>query len=318
VDRHSQGWPPLTRLSLPATVAHLHRLVQVAGKYTLDELFEPGWGNVVFDVAPRGLRTPTFLRGEHSFEVYYRLLDHCVRIETNGGVHDIELRDRSVAEFYDEFRVAVLDLGLPAPVSALTCEITDAPDLDLDHQHRPWDTDAAREIWSALALTSTSLRDWQAPYRGHRPRVGVMWGGFDLSATRYKTEYTPPPGDRPAFMQHGMIEHYISVGFAFGTDLDDAAYLYAYVSPQPAGMEAFDWTSVGARWSADEGLVRLPWEAVIGYKDPRRAILDFGDHAYAAAVALAGWPREWVTDRFSGWQASHNPPELPLDDDGPR
>lgn len=35
-------------------VGYVNRVVQVAGKYTLDEPFEVGWGNVVLDVTPAG------------------------------------------------------------------------------------------------------------------------------------------------------------------------------------------------------------------------------------------------------------------------
>ncbi|MGO4754593.1 DUF5996 family protein, partial [Streptomyces sp. 2MCAF27] len=51
-------WPRLVYEELAPMVAFVNRLVQVAGKYTLDEPFEVGWGNIVLDVTPRGLRTP--------------------------------------------------------------------------------------------------------------------------------------------------------------------------------------------------------------------------------------------------------------------
>ena len=64
-------------------VAFVNRLVQVGGKYTLDEPFEVGWGNVVLDVTPRGLRTPTLRQQEVAFSVHHRLLDADVVIEAD-------------------------------------------------------------------------------------------------------------------------------------------------------------------------------------------------------------------------------------------
>jgi hypothetical protein len=66
----------------------------VAGKYTLDQPFEPGWGNIVYDVTPRGLRTPTLHRDAVTFTVHYRLLDDDVVIEADTGVRTIPLSRR--------------------------------------------------------------------------------------------------------------------------------------------------------------------------------------------------------------------------------
>ena len=64
-----------------------------------------------------------------------------------------------------------------------------------------------------------------------------MWGGFDLSATRYRgATVTPPPG-RPAFMQRGMDEEVVAAGFSFGSADSPQAAFYAYVGPAPSGIE---------------------------------------------------------------------------------
>jgi len=89
----------------------------------------------------------------------------------------LKLREGTVANFYQEFLDVAADLGLPKPGSALACEIPGETRLDLDVKTRQWDEDAARSIWSALSVASRALKKWQAPFRGHRPRVGVMWGG---------------------------------------------------------------------------------------------------------------------------------------------
>ena len=310
------AWPDLDEDAVRETVAHLHRLVQVAGKYTLNELFEPGWGNIVLDVTARGLRTPVLHQGGRVFDVHYRLLDHDVVVETDTGRASIDLGGRSVAEFVAEFLDVAGQLGLPAPKTLRACEIPGAGELSEDVERRPWDRQAAAAIWSALAVTSAALRTWEAPYRGHRPRVGVMWGGFDLSATRYRGLLTEPPPDRPPFMQHGMTEQYVSVGFAFADGHRTAeSGLYAYVAPRPEGMETIrDWGVPGARWDPDAGLVLLPWARLQERPDPAAAVVDLGDAVYAAAVTLAGWPADLVGGRFTGWYASTTPPAGALTD----
>jgi hypothetical protein len=76
------------------TVDYLNRLVQVAGKYTLDMPFEVGWGNVVLDVTPRGLRSPILRQAGVTFTVHYRLLDGDVVIEADTGTATLKPSDR--------------------------------------------------------------------------------------------------------------------------------------------------------------------------------------------------------------------------------
>jgi len=138
-----------------------------------------------------------------------------------------------------------------------------------------------------------------------------MWGGFDLSATRYRGVTVVPPADRPVFMQHGMAEEYVAVGFSFGSPDSPAAAFYGYIAPQPAGLEGRSWGADGGAWIPGAGLAVLPWEAVRGIPDPRAAIIAFADAVYGAAVELAGWPADLVGPRHDGWQASRTPPVRP-------
>jgi hypothetical protein len=307
----SARWPVLSYQDLAPTVDHLHRLVQIAGKYTLDQTFETGWGNIVFDVTPRGLRTPTLRRNGVTFVVHYRLLDGDVLIEANTGRRSLPLRTQAVARFYEAFVAAAAELGIPAPGSTITTEIPGALALDADDLQRPWDPAAADLIWLGFNSAADALEQWQASYRGHRPRVGVMWGGFDLSATRYRAAAVVPPADRPPFMQHGMAEAYVSVGFSFGSPETPVAGVYAYIAPQPQGLDGRTWGTDGAEWVPEAGLVRLSWDALRAAKDPTEAIISFADAVYGAAVDTAGWPAELVGSRHDGWHASKTPPEAP-------
>lgn len=304
----SSAWPSLDYDVLAPLVGYLNRLVQVAGKYTLDEPFEPGWGNIVYHVTPRGLQTPTLRIRRATFSVHYRLLDGDVLVETDRGTRAVALRTGSVADFYARFVAAAAELGLPAPGSAVTCEIPGAAPLDSDGEQRPWDPAVARLVWAGFNSVAGALEEWQAPYRGHRPEVGVMWGGFDLSATRYRAAAVAPPADRPAFMQHGMAEEYVAVGFTFGSPGSPTPAVYAYIAPQPDGLDGRSWGPDGAGWAADAGLAVLPWEALRRLEDPHGAIVAFADAVYDAAVETAGWQADLVGPRFDGWHASRTPP----------
>jgi len=300
-------WPTLTYSDLAPMVDYVRRLVQIAGKYTLDQLFEPSWGNIVLAVTARGLSTRTLRVRDVTFNVHYRLLDGDVVIEASTGVRSVPLRTQSVAAFYTGFVAAAAELGLPAPGSTIAAEIPGAPHLDADQEVRAWQAGPAQLIWSGLNTAAGALEQWQAPYRGHRPPVGVMWGGFDLSATRYRgAALTPPPG-RPVFMQRGMAEEVVAAGFSFGSPESPQAAFYAYIEPAPAGVDRWDWGTAGAAWDPAAGLAVLSWEAAVAAGQPREAVIAFADAAYRAAVDLAGWPGGLAGPRYDGWYASRTP-----------
>jgi hypothetical protein len=311
VSERPTAWPGLVYEDLAPMVAYVNRLVQVAGKYTLDEPFEAGWGNIVLEVTPRGLRTPTFRQDGVTFSVHYRLLDDDVVIEADTGSRAMPLSDGSVADFYASFCDVAAGLGIHRPGSSLICEIPGAPPhFEDDTVRRSWDRDTARLMWRALNLAADGLEAWQAPFLGHRPRVGVMWGGFDLSATRWRAQPTVPPPGRPPFQQNAQVDAYVSVGFSFGDANAPQAGMYAYIWPQPEGLEGRSWGVEGAEWHPDPGLVLLPWSTLKAQADPHKAIVDFGDAVYAAAVDTAGWPTDLLGPRCDGWYMSRTPPEL--------
>ncbi|MGW0954342.1 DUF5996 family protein [Streptomyces sp. NPDC002545] len=304
-------WPVLVYEDLAPMVAYVNRLVQIAGKYTLDEPFEVGWGNIVLNVTPRGLRTPTLRQQDVTFTVHHRLLDGDVVIETDRGSRTLPMSDGSLASFYASFCGAAGELGLRRPRTSLICEIPGAPpNFGDDHVERHWDHRAARLIWTALNLAADGLEEWQASYLGHRPRVGVMWGGFDLSATRYRAQPTVPPAHGPTFQQNAQTEAYVSVGFSFGSSEAQDVGMYAYIWPQPDGLENRSWGVDGAAWHPDAGLVLLPWDVLRETADPHRAIVAFGDAVYDAAVETAGWPSDLIGVRCDGWYMSRTPPAL--------
>jgi hypothetical protein len=297
------SWPALDHAAMAPTIEHLHRLSQIGGKYTVDEPFELNWGNVPLTVTPRGFATPTLYAAAVPFAVEYDLLDHAVLIAAGTGRTRVALEPGSVAGFLERFTEAAGTLGV-APLRNLSQpEIAGAPPLDEDTEHRPYDRASAELIVLAFGRAAAALTAYQAPFRGHRHRAGLMWGGFDLSAQRFNGRSARPPAGHPAFLQNGMTGEVVSVGFSLGSAQSPAAGFYGYVSPAPEAMADADFGVPGATWNADAGLAVLPWEAVRRAADPAAEVVRFGDGVYA----VAGWPAELIGPRVSGRHAATRP-----------
>ena len=299
----SRPWPALDYAAMAPTIEHLHRLSQVGGKYTVDSPFELNWGNVPLTITPRGFATPTLDADEVAFAVEYDLLDHEVVVTANTGRERLALEPGSVASFYMRFAEAAGRLGVPPLANLSQPEIAGAPPLDEDDDQRPYDRSAAELVAAAFNLAGAALTDYQAPFRGPRHRVGLMWGGFDISAQRFNGRDVEPPPDHPAFMQNGMSSEVVSVGFTLGSESSPGAGFYAYISPAPDGMANADFGVAGAMWSSEAGLVVLPWDVVRDAEDPHAEVVRFADAVYG----LAGWPAELCGPRVDGRYAAEHP-----------
>jgi len=299
-------WPAVPSVDVGPTIDHVHRLAQIAGKYTLDQAYEPNWGNIPLAVTGRGFTTPTVRRDEVIFRVDYDLVDGQVTIAANTGRVALPLDRGSVADFFAEFVAAAATVGLAAPGSTIEPEIADAPRFDADTEERPYDADVARWVAGAFASASTALTNWQAAYRGHRPSVGIMWGGFDLSATRYRGHSVNPPEGVPMFQRNGMTEEVVCVGFVLGDD-DTPPYFYGYVTPPPPGLSDADLVAEGATYDVAAGLAQLSWDAARRTPDPETTVVAFADAIWQIAVDLGDWDADLVIDRHDGWHAARHP-----------
>src|SRR5260221_2083154 len=100
-----ERWPALPYAEWRETYQTLHLWTQIVGKVRME--LSPHlnhWWHVPLYVTSRGLSTsPIPYQGE-TFEVTFDFLDHSLAITTSGGgVKQIALMPRSVADFYNEF-----------------------------------------------------------------------------------------------------------------------------------------------------------------------------------------------------------------------
>src|SRR5579863_4948391 len=148
------------------TVDHLHRLSQIAGKYTLDQPFEAYWSNVTLLVTPRGIATRTLRSDDVLFNIEYAILDSQVIVTASTGRISLPLAAGTIADFYGRFVEAVSALYIPAPRTTLETEIAGALPFDSDAVARPYDAAIARRVWTAFASVASALSLWQSAYIG--------------------------------------------------------------------------------------------------------------------------------------------------------
>ena len=106
------SWPAIDYATIRPTADHLHRLTQIAGKYTLNQPYESNWANILMSVTPRGYRSPVLRQGDVDFEIEYNLVDDQVTVMTNAGSATLSVAEGSVSDFYAEFEQAVAPLGI--------------------------------------------------------------------------------------------------------------------------------------------------------------------------------------------------------------
>ena len=107
-------WPALPYAEWKDTLATLHMWTQIVGKIRMT--LSPAvnhWWHVPLYVCARGLTTTAIPHGVRSFEMEFDFIDHRLVMRTcEGDVRTVELRPRTVADFYAELMGVLDELGL--------------------------------------------------------------------------------------------------------------------------------------------------------------------------------------------------------------
>src|SRR5947208_3004901 len=123
--KRDEFWPPLPFAEWKETAATLHMWTQIVGKI---RLIQTPWINhswhVTLYVTSRGLTTSSIPHGLSMFEIMFDFIDHQLHIEKSDGARrTIELKPRSVAEFYRIVMKALRDLELPVSINTMPTKL---------------------------------------------------------------------------------------------------------------------------------------------------------------------------------------------------
>src|SRR3990167_7072597 len=294
----TEAWPSLPLEEWKDTYATLHMWTQIVGKIRFAQTpwINHSW-HVTLYVTSRGLTTSPIPYGEKTFEIDFDFIDHRLVIETSGGdVRFIELRPRSVADFYSEVMSTLRDLSLDIRIHTLPNEVADPVPFEKDGQHASYDPDYANRFWRILVQTDRVFKEFRARFIGKCSTVHFFWGSFDMAVTRFSGRTAPPhPGGVPHLPDVVAREAYShevsSCGFWPGGGPVPYPVFYSYAYPAPEGFKDATVKPSGAFYSTDLGEFLLPYDEVRKAGQPDEMLLDFLQSTYEAAANLAKWDR---------------------------
>jgi hypothetical protein len=291
-------WPQLSEVRDGATIAALHLFSQTVGKVAVAALpwRNHGW-HLTLHMTPRGFRTEPVHVEAGTFELSFDLLDHCLLLESMGGLRGhLPLRPMAVADFHAETLAMLNSAGIAISIHDRPNEVDPALPFAEDREIRVYDPDSAERLHRALLSADRVLRLFRSSFLGKVSPVHLFWGSFDLAVTRFSGRPAPPhPGGIPHLPDSVTREAYShevsSAGFWPGGANGGAPLFYSYAYPVPERFAEAKVEPESAHFDEALGEFVLDYESVRASADPDGALLAFLESTYAAAADLAKWDR---------------------------
>jgi hypothetical protein len=310
-NKRDEVWPPLPFAEWKETAATLHMWTQIIGKIRL--ALSP-WTNhswhVTLYVTSRGLTTSPIPHVPFTFEIAFDFIDHQLHIEKSDGVRrTIELKPRSVAEFYRIVMRALGDLDRAVSINTTPNEIENPIPFDRDEDHRAYDPEYANRFWRVLAQSDRVFKEFRSRFCGKCSPVHFFWGSFDLAVTRFSGRPAPPhPGGIPhlpdAITREAYSQEVSSLGFWPGNAAAPMPIFYSYAYPEPPGFAEAKIQPEAASYHKQMREFVLPYDAVRSAESPDELLLDFAQSAYDAASVLGKWDRNALEEKKPALQSA--------------
>lgn len=295
---NSNAWPDLPYEEWKDTYATLHMWTQIVGKIRLS--YTP-WVNhswhVTLYVTSRGLTTSPIPYGMETFQIDFDFIDHNVIIfKSDGGQRSLELRPRTVADFYHELMGKLQEVGIEVKISKTPNEVADAIPFDKDEQHKSYEAEKANRSWRSLVQADRVFKQFRARFIGKCSPVHFFWGSFDLAVTRFSGRPAPEhPGGvphMPDWVAREAYSHEVSSGgFWPGGGPAPFPLFYSYAYPEPPGFSEWRLQPAAAYYHPELREFVLPYDEVRKADDPDKTLLQFLQSTYEAAANQGKWDR---------------------------
>jgi hypothetical protein len=289
----AESWLELHLEDWKDTCATLHMWTQIVGKVRLAlSPYVNHWWEVPLYVSARGLTTSPIPYGGGVVEIEFDFLRPVLSVQTSTGESKtLELRPRSVADFYREFMATLQSLGVDAKIWPMPQEVPNPIPFDQDTEHASYDPAQAQRFWRILLAADSVFKEFRGRFIGKDSPVHFFWGSFDLAVTRFSGRRAPERAGADPVTREAYSHEVISAGFWPGSgEIKDAAF-YAYAAPEPEGLAHSSIRPASAFYHAQMHEFFLMYEDVRKSASPRDTLLDFLQSTYEAAANLAQWDR---------------------------
>lgn len=296
------GLPDLPLMGWGPTKDTLHLFTQVVGKIQLASAPPRNhWWHATLRVNEHGYGTGRMVRDGVSFGIAFDLVRHRLVVRTPGRQEAIPLRDGlSVAEFYSRLFALLRDLGVNVEIKAEPFGVPMTTPFAEDTEHDAYDRERVEDYRRALLWVDEVFREFQGWFCGKSSPVQLFWHSFDLATARFSGRAAPEMKDADRVTREAYSHEVISFGWWPGDRAVSAPMFYSYTHPEPEGLAGQPLRPASARWEASGTghQARLSWDDVRAAAEPRDALLDFLQSAYAAGAVTANWPYD---DFHSSW-----------------
>jgi hypothetical protein len=294
-----QSWPVLDFSKLGDTLETLHQWIQIVGKIRLKTMpwQNHSWHTTLY-ISPTGYTTNGIPYQGRVFQIDFNFKSHQVFIHcSNRESLSMELKPRTVADFYNEIMDKLASIGIDVKIYARPNEIEPAIPFAENTVNAAYEPDQAYTLWQAMLSANEVFNRFRSGFIGKTSPVHLFWGAFDLAVTRFSGNTAPlHPGGMPNMpldvMQEAYSHEVSSVGFWPGSKNFPTPIFYAYAYPSASDFAKQNILPQSAFYSQDLGEFVLPYEDVRSSDNPEQSLFAFLQSTYEAAAVTSQWDRE--------------------------
>ena len=303
--KNKQDWPILDFTKIKETLETLHQWIQIVGKIRLRTMpwQNHSWHTALY-VTPTGYSTYNIPFKGRSFQIDFdfrnqKLFVHC----SNSKSQDMDLRPRTVADFYHKLFEMLTAVGLNIQIHSSPNEMEPAIPFANNTINKAYDPVQANLLWKAMLKANEVFNRFRSDFIGKASPVHLFWGAFDLAVTRFSGNPAPlHPGGMPNMplevMQEAYSQEVSSAGFWPGSQDFPFPVFYAYAYPSAPTFSAQPIKPTQAFYSQDLGEFLLKYGDLLQSNDPDQTLLDFLQSTYIAAANSANWDRKRLEKQY--------------------
>lgn len=293
---NSAKWPVLNFSEIQDTLETLHQWLQIVGKIRLRTMpwQNHSWHTALY-LSAHGFTTQAIPYKGQVFAIDFDFKQHKVSIHSsNAETMTMELKPRTVADFYQELFQKLDSIGVDVKIHASPNEMDPAIPFAENETNNSYDPKAAHAIWQAMLKANGVFNQFRSEFIGKCSPVHLFWGAFDLAVTRFSGNDAPlHPGGMPNMplnvMQEAYSQEVSSAGFWPGSKDSPMPAFYAYAYPSDSRFGDQKVLPEEAFYSKEMGEFFLKYEDVQQAENPEQMLFDFLQTTYEAAVNISDW-----------------------------